>query len=906
MRRMTWVLVLGCLFPIFLLAEDTNYQLSKPHLLPDTLELIQEGYVDPDRARPLPLLKGALDQIQKAVPEILSSCTDSECSVTVGMANKHFSVGGMSSFSDLRTVMEQVFAFIELHYHGKTKLNEIEYAAIDGMMIYLDPHSNLLTPKIYNEFKIGTKGNFGGIGIVIGSREGELTVIAPLEGTPAFRAGIKAKDHIIQIGDDSTINMTLTEAVEKLRGPVGTSVTMTVDRPSRGGTFTVTLKRAVIKIESIQSQLLTMDKKPIGYIKIKSFQENTDRDMIHALDAMQKKAGRPLDGLILDMRNNPGGLLNQAITIADYFIKKGAIVSTVGVDNREMKRDMAHDAGNEPVYPMVVLINEGSASASEIVAGALQANHRAAVIGSQSFGKGSVQQVFDLRDDSALKLTVAEYLTAAKFSIQSVGITPDITLIPMTVDKKSMDLIENEFSGEKDLERVLDRPVPKHTVTTSKLFFFNPAEPEKQDEDALSSKEYSNVLDLSSDFPVTLAEKLLLKMPGIVTDSTIAELSPILKSAATEEMDKLSKELEQQGIDWSTGMAGGKSQLQISFALQNKGQPISSLRAGEEGQLIVKAHNSGATPLYRVIAYTKLDEPLFTNKEFVFGKIAPGANRTASVAVKMPKSAPSLTLPVKLYFSDANTTLLATDQFLVPVTEQPRPQFAFRYTMDAPAGSKTMGHEPLPQGKIIPLTVTVKNLGPGTSQDTIVSIKNTETKAAFLQVGRVKIGKLAPNQTATAVLKFKLEPSFDASILKLDLMIADGNVLESLVQPLVFTVGSGAVEPQAGPWYQGPKITLSSIKVPFVTTSASQPIQGIISDDRSVKDCVIFVGDQKVAYQPNSTSSGEFAFKATLPLKAGNNYVSISARDNADLVSRSVFTVLRNVDKGKFWRSWME
>lgn len=932
MRRVLWVFVLGCLFPLLLIAEDSSYQLSKPRLLPDTLELIQEDYVDPSRARPLPLLKGALDQVQKAVPEILSSCTESDCSVTVGMANKHFPIAGMSTFADLRSVVEQIFAFVELHYHGKTKLNEIEYAAIDGMLNYLDPHSNLLTPKIYNEFKIGTKGNFGGIGIVIGSRDGELTVIAPLEGTPAFRAGIKAKDRIVQIGDDSTINMTLTEAVEKLRGPVGTAVTVTVERPSRSGTFTVTLKRAIIKIESVQSQLLVVDqphsgveggghtalpsggatraptitKKPIGYLKIKSFQENTDRDMYSALDAMQKKAGRPLEGLILDLRNNPGGLLNQSIAIADYFIKKGAIVSTVGVDNREMKRDMARDSGAEPTYPMVVLINEGSASASEIVAGALQANNRAEIIGSQSFGKGSVQQVFDLRDNSALKLTVAEYLTAAKFSIQSVGITPDITLIPMTADKKSMDLLENEFSGEKDLEHRLERPLPKHAETTSKLSFFSPTDTEKLDDDAINTKEYSNVLDLSTDFPVMLAEKLLLKMPTTVSDSTLAQLSPLLKSAELEEMDKLSRELGLQSVDWSTGPATGKGQVQLSFELQNKGQTANSLKAGEEGQLILKAHNAGSTPLYRVIAYTKLDEPLFANKEFVFGKIAPGTTRTASMPIKMPKSAPSLTLPVKLYYSDANASLSGSEQLLVPVTGQSHPQFAFRYTVDAPVGSKGTANEPLPHGKVIPLTVTVKNLGPGTSQDTIVSLKNTEDKVAFLQVGRVKIGKLAPNQTATAVLKFKLEPSFDASVLKMDLTIADGNVLESLVQPLVFTIGSGAVEPQAGPWYQGPKITVSSTKLPIITTAATQQIQGTITDDRGIKDYVIFVGDQKVAYQPNPSPSGEFAFKATLPLKAGNNYVSISARDDADLMSRTLFTVLRNVDKAKFWHSWME
>lgn len=902
MRYALWVVLVLC--PLILVADEANYHLSKPHLLPDILQLIQEDYVDPGRARPLPLLKGAMDQIQMSVPEILSNCSDAECTVTVGMASKRFSIGGMASFKDLETIMEQIFAFIELHYHGKTKLNEIEYAAIDGMLDYLDPHSNLLTPKIYNEFKIGTKGNFGGIGIVIGSREGELTVIAPLEGTPAFKAGIKAKDHITQINEDSTINMTLTEAVEKLRGVVGTPVTLTVERPSRNMSFTVTLKRAVIKIQSVQSQLIPVDGKSVGYVKVKSFQENTDRDMVHDLEAMQKKLGRPLDGLILDLRNNPGGLLNQAISMADYFLEKGAIVSTVGVDNREMKRDMARDAGSEPDYPMVILINEGSASASEIVAGALQANHRAEVIGSQSFGKGSVQQVFDLLDDSALKLTVAEYLTAAKYSIQSLGITPDITLIPMMADKKSMDLLENEYSGEKDLERHLDRPVPGHNRSTFKLFYFNPVSADKQDDDTLSSKEYSNVLDLANDFPVMLASRLLLKMPA--NDGSIKELASTLKKTEMEEMDKLSKAMEQLGMDWGTGQASGKPQLQVSFELQYKGKDVTSITAGEEGQIILKVHNAGSGPLYRLIAATKLDEPLFPNKEFVFGKLLPGATRLWSAPIKLPKAAPSLTLPIKLYFSDANHSNLPPTQILVPITAQPRPQFAFRFSLDAAAGSKSPDSEPLPRGKLIPLTVTVKNLGPGISQDTVVNIKNTEGKGAFIQIGRVKLGKLAPNQTATGTLKFKIEPEFDASTLKLDLSITDANVMETLLQPLVLTMGSGAISPQAGPWYQGPKISLTSIKPPLVTTAASQPIQGTIIDDHGVKDYVIFVGEQKVAYQPNSTNGTSFPFKATLPLKPGTNFVTVSSRDDADLASRSTFTILRNVDKPKFWRAWLE
>ncbi|MGH9896887.1 MAG: S41 family peptidase, partial [bacterium] len=342
--------------------------------------------------------------------------------------------------------------------------------------------STLLPPKLFSEFKTQTEGEFGGIGIVIGIKEGELTVIAPLPNTPATRAGLRSKDKIVQIGEEASINMNLTEAVEKLRGKIGTQVAVTITREGAESPLHFVLTRANIKIESVQSKLITDPLGDVGVLRIKSFQEETARELSRHLRAMKEKS-KNFRGIVLDLRNNPGGLLKQAIDIADRFLDEGTIVLTVGANDEIIETDEARSIDGSESSPIVVLVNDGSASASEIVAGAIKNNNRGIVIGTQTFGKGSVQSVYSLRDGSALKLTVAQYLTPGKHSIQSVGITPDINLWPMSAEKDRVDLVESGGFGEKDLEKHLESTFKKATKPVYALGYFlpNPPKPEEKE-----------------------------------------------------------------------------------------------------------------------------------------------------------------------------------------------------------------------------------------------------------------------------------------------------------------------------------------------------------------------------------------------------------------------------------------
>src|SRR6185295_6951355 len=313
--------------------------------------------------------------------------------------------------------------------------------------------------EAYKEMNLTTSGQFGGLGIVISIRDQQLTVINPMPGTPAFRAGVKKYDRIMKIGGESTLNMGLNEAVQHLRGAPGTKVTVFLRRDGPDGWQTpkpFELTREVIKVASVESKLLADN---IGYVRLKQFQANTAKDLDDALLDLKKNG--ELKGLVLDLRGNPGGLLEQAARVSDKFLVSGPIVATVGNpgsgEDREEKA--AHPEGTEPNYPIALLVNGSSASASEIVAGALKNHDRAVLIGETTFGKGSVQLVFtELPDRAALKLTIAQYLTEpGDISIQGTGVTPDIELDPMTVDNLEMDLMVNEGSSvkERDLARSL-------------------------------------------------------------------------------------------------------------------------------------------------------------------------------------------------------------------------------------------------------------------------------------------------------------------------------------------------------------------------------------------------------------------------------------------------------------------
>ncbi|MBW1872820.1 MAG: S41 family peptidase, partial [Deltaproteobacteria bacterium] len=320
-------------------------------------------------------------------------------------------------------VFSQVLHYVHNSYVEDIDDKNLLYGAIRGMLKTLDPHSTFMTPREFKSMQEDTSGHFGGVGIELKSRDGELVVV-PLDDTPAARAGILAGDRIVKIDGQTTENMNVYQAGRLIKGVPGTKVVLTIDRDDFDKPKDFILIRLRIRLNPIEK---SMPLPGYGLVKIRSFQERTERYLMEAIGELKVKAGGELRGLILDLRNNPGGLLDQAVRVADRFIADGVIVETKARGNR-IEKDFAHKSGTEPFYPMICLVNGGSASASEIVAGALQDHGRAVILGTRSFGKGSVQTVVSLKDGSGLKLTIARYYTPKHRSIQEHGIVPDVVV----------------------------------------------------------------------------------------------------------------------------------------------------------------------------------------------------------------------------------------------------------------------------------------------------------------------------------------------------------------------------------------------------------------------------------------------------------------------------------------------
>ncbi|WP_337996772.1 S41 family peptidase [Oleispirillum naphthae] len=379
-----------------------------------------------------------------------------------------------------------VFERVRRDYVEEVSDKQLIEAAIGGMLQSLDPHSAYLDKESYADMQVDTKGEFGGLGIEVTMEAGLVKVISPIDETPAAEAGVQAGDLITHIDHVPVLGLALTEAVDKMRGPVGTEIVITVRRGAKE-TFDIKLKRAVIKIKSVRAR----SEGEIGYLRITSFNERTDVNLRKAVKEMRAEKGKALKGFVLDLRNNPGGLLEQAVAVADDFLDHGEIVSTRARDARETERYNAAKGDLIDGMPLVVLINGGSASASEIVAGALQDQKRAILMGTKSFGKGSVQTIIPLRGHGAMKLTTARYYTPSGRSIQAVGIEPDIE-----VPSAKIEVLEpRRQMKEADYRNALDKK-PEDAADEKPQAPETPAKPASPQDKAAEDYQLQRAFDL--------------------------------------------------------------------------------------------------------------------------------------------------------------------------------------------------------------------------------------------------------------------------------------------------------------------------------------------------------------------------------------------------------------------------
>ncbi len=349
-------------------------------------------------------------------------------------------------YSELQN-FSKVLNLIQQYYVEEVDTKKLVYGAVKGMLRELDPHTNFMPPDMFKDFESETSGEFGGLGIEISVQNGILTVISPIEDTPAWNAGVKPGDKIISINGTSTKGLSLVEASQLMRGKSGSKVTLKIVRENEEEPRDIPIVRGSVKIKSVKYTDLD---EGYAYIKVTSFIENTSKDLEKALEAHKDKH-KKVEGIVIDLRRNPGGLLDQAIRMSDMFLKEGVIVSTIGRDRKNKEVTTATKHGRFTNFPMIVLVNEYSASASEIVSGALQDNKRALIMGQRTFGKGSVQSVVKLGDGSGLKLTVARYYTPSGVSIQAEGITPDIEIEDVDPEAFSKAILKSKGAREKDI-----------------------------------------------------------------------------------------------------------------------------------------------------------------------------------------------------------------------------------------------------------------------------------------------------------------------------------------------------------------------------------------------------------------------------------------------------------------------
>lgn len=795
----------------------TPHDLGALRVVNATLQKVHDNYVDPTRIDSKEMLLAALDRVQRSVAEILVEPAEDKSAVTVQVNEKRqrFEIADVNSPWRLHARMREIFRFIQANMNRDTKAEDVEYAAANGLLSTLDPHSVLISPEEVDDLEYSTTGKFGGIGISIGMRNKKLTVLKLLSNTtPAARAGLKAGDHIVKINGEPTQHLTLNECMSRLRGDPKTKVVVTIERrgevvgPDKKPqihTFEATIIRDVITVSPVEEARLL--KGGVGYLRLTQFPQSTARDVKQRMEELRAQGAK---AWVLDLRGNPGGLLDQAVKVADLFVDSGTIVTTVGFAGKQRKEERAKAAGTDTTSPVAVLVSAHSASASEIVAGALKNLNRAVVIGQTTFGKGSVQLVFDNEDNSKLKLTIGQYLTPGDVSIQSVGITPDIELVPVQIpaqvksrcDKvllrgKSYAMREADYekhltsknvrAGEKPSETVkyVYEPPPGVRVTCDdEDAEVGPGEEPADEEDPLAGDRFHE------DFQIQFARDFVLAAAATDRKTMLARGRAFVHKRRVEEEQKMAARLAQLGIDWTTGPRKGAPKLIATFTTDRQGD----LQAGETVAITGAVKNEGTGPAYQVHAYTKSDDGALEDLEFPFGRIEPGQTKTFTTYVRIPKSSPSRTDHVQFIFSEANGAKVQAPPMRARIQGLPRPLFAYRYQLVDARGN---GDGLLQRGESFRLHVTVKNLGPGKSHATEATLKNNAGDGVIVTKGRFLFEDgIAPGETKTMDFEFDVSQELKQKELVMELLVYDTELYESVGDKLKFPVREPAVGPQ--------------------------------------------------------------------------------------------------------------
>lgn len=952
-----------------LLGETSSRSVAQKHfeelaLLNRSIIHIKENYVDPSRVNERKMITAALESIQERLDEVLvrfpSTAPEKApdaVTVKVGTTSETFDLKEVTNLWTLCFKLKDIFRFIASELQSISKPEEVEYAAINGLLSTLDPHSVLLRPAEYREMKLSTDGNFGGLGIVIQLENGALTVVRTIQDTPAEAAGLRAGDVVHQIGFDSTVNMSLDDAVNLLRGKEGTRAELWVLRKGWSSARRFLIRRAWIKVKSVHHRLL---KKRVGVVRIDHFQHTTHEELQKALKSLRKRARGRLNGLVIDLRGNPGGLLTQAVRVADMFISSGPLVTTVGYGDKMREPRMATRAGTESALPIAVLINPASASASEIVAGAIKNHNRGVIIGQRSFGKGSVQVLYGNRDESALKLTIAQYLTPGDVSIQSVGIAPDIETHGVLVTPDAVDLITRDHQGEEGLPAHLARAAASPSTASRPQYSIRYLRDLKQEAEITKSPNA-----LHEDFEMTFARDFLGQAKTNDRELLLKNGATLINQATNQAWQKVQQALTERKVDWSH-RAGAASEQPVSRVTVQSNLIDGRVGAGETLKVTLTVHNEGDTDLEQVYAVTDCEDGQFDDREFIFGRIPAGEHRSWSNEFPVDESGLARENALHFKFSSRQAKAPSVEPLIFSIVPVPAPKFSFTYQLDDTRDGN--GDGILQVGETAELVTRTRNIGQGDSRGFLGILRNdsaADTRSLFIKHGRINHGTLPRNGEQSVRFKFTAKAG-SAGIAKLLLTTYDpklrwgttkpveikivgerfrlepkpvfvgirGKAVSVYAQPTKKTavIGSlsGVVSARTGinGWYRvafkgdrfgwvrsadvqltepdegrvSPvqlssklRIELKRGGIPLSVTGPEHTIVGVAYGEDAMKDIRIYANDRKVYYgAAASTESRErLRFTASLKLKEEVTRVTIIARSETDDVQRKIYVVRR-------------
>jgi len=739
--------------------------LAHLRLLTKCVGLVRRFYIAPGLVKPKKMLISALKAVENLVPEVMIKTKGNPVSsvqVRVAYEKRDFDISKIKDLYEMNWRMLDIFSFIASKIPDDVDPVDVESTAINGMLKTLDEHTVFLPPKAYAEMKLDTRGQFGGLGIVITVHKGYITVMSVMPGTPAAKSGLKSKDQIVQIKDETTLNMPLIDAVTRMRGKPGTKVMIYVKRKGWSIPKAFHITREIIHVRSVESKYLGNH---IGYVSLKRFQQNSADEMRQYIDKLIHK--HKIQGLVLDLRQDPGGLLDQAVECARLFINEGEIVTTTEVADTDGETYEALDDAPYGKLPLVVLVDGGSASAAEILTVALKRNHRALIVGSRTFGKGTVQVMREV-GEGALKITIGQYLGPGRVSIQGVGIMPQIEVVPLDVSKKSVHLLNpDDQPKEKAFYKLkamgpLENDKPLFVLD---YFYHEKEQAENNDDDELPLPK--DAVDPAKDFEVGLASKMLIRAGNANAKTFFKAVLPVLQQATRNQDKLLTAQFTKTGKNWSDGPLPTDLKMKAFVAAV----PKDGAKAGGTATFFIALTNYSDKPIYRVHGVTKSDEGILDDREFAIGMIPPHRTGRTKLTISIPAMVvPSLNLMKFKFFSD-HTELKAVTKSMVRFRALQRPRFAYAFQVQDRGGNENGLAEP---GETFDLVFDITNLGDGATKKVLTMLQNKSGHGVLVRSGRSTLRQgIGVGMTRQIKFRVSLTKDFKESTLKLALGITN-------------------------------------------------------------------------------------------------------------------------------------